>query len=114
MKINNETTENLIANIIKIRNEKRMGQAEMAEKLGISVPSYSRIESQIGELSYSRLLKIAEVFNMRVVDIITYPEILTTSSVGGSSTKILVELEINSDEFIRMGLKEKVIQILNK
>lgn len=31
-----------------------------------------------------------------------------------SSTKIVVELDVTSDEFIKMGLKDKVIQILEK
>lgn len=31
-----------------------------------------------------------------------------------SPTKIIVELEVDDDEFIKMGLKDKVIQILNK
>ena len=31
-----------------------------------------------------------------------------------SPTKIVVELEVDEDEFIKMGLKDKVIQILNK
>ena len=30
------------------------------------------------------------------------------------STKVLVELDVDDDEFIKMGLKDKVIQILNK
>ena len=30
------------------------------------------------------------------------------------STKVVVELDVDDDEFIKMGLKEKVIQILNK
>lgn len=31
-----------------------------------------------------------------------------------SSTKVLVELDVDTDEFIKMGLKEKIIQVLNK
>ena len=31
-----------------------------------------------------------------------------------SSRKIVVELDVSQDEFIRMGLKDKVIQVLNK
>lgn len=31
-----------------------------------------------------------------------------------SPTKVVVELEVTQDEFIKMGLKDKVIQILNK
>ena len=30
------------------------------------------------------------------------------------STKVVVELDVDDDEFIKMGLKDKVIQILNK
>ena len=29
-------------------------------------------------------------------------------------TKVVVELDVDDDEFIKMGLKDKVIQILNK
>lgn len=31
-----------------------------------------------------------------------------------SATKIVVEFEVNENEFIKMGLKEKVVQVLNK
>lgn len=31
-----------------------------------------------------------------------------------NSTKVVVELDVTQDEFIKMGLKDKVIQILNK
>jgi transcriptional regulator with XRE-family HTH domain len=30
------------------------------------------------------------------------------------STKIVVELDVDDDEFVKMGLKDKIIQILNK
>lgn len=30
------------------------------------------------------------------------------------STKVVVELDVTQDEFIKMGLKDKVIQISNK
>lgn len=39
-------------------------------------------------------------------------EILRLGKKG--STKVVVELEVDDDEFIKMGLKDKVIQILNK
>lgn len=31
-----------------------------------------------------------------------------------TSTRVVVELDVDADEFVRMGLKDKVIQILNK
>lgn len=30
------------------------------------------------------------------------------------STKVVIELDVDEDEFIRLGLKDKVLQILNK
>lgn len=30
------------------------------------------------------------------------------------STKVVVELDVTNDEFVRLGLKDKVIQVLNK
>lgn len=31
-----------------------------------------------------------------------------------SSTKVLIELDVTSDEFIKMGLKDKIVQVLEK
>lgn len=30
------------------------------------------------------------------------------------TTKVIVELDVTNDEFVRLGLKDKVIQVLNK
>ena len=30
------------------------------------------------------------------------------------STKVVVELDVTNDEFVRLGLKDKVVQVLNK
>ena len=29
-------------------------------------------------------------------------------------TRVVIELDVDNDEFIKMGLKEKIVQILNK
>jgi len=31
-----------------------------------------------------------------------------------SPTKVMVEFDVNDDEFIKMGIKDKIIQVLNK
>lgn len=41
-------------------------------------------------------------------------ELEILKSCGRKSTKVIVELDVDDDEFIKMGLKEKVIQILNR
>lgn len=107
-----EDTGNVVANIIKIRVHKRLGQAEVAEKLDVSTATYSRIESGNVALTYETLAKIAKAFSMRVIDIITYPDIYTNREE--SSTKVIIELDVTQDEFIRMGLKDRVIKVLEK
>ena len=52
---------NAIENIQRIRNERRISQAEMAEKLGIAQNNYGKIERGITELTVERLYKIAEI-----------------------------------------------------
>ena len=52
---------NAIENIQRIRIEKRLSQAEMAERLGIAQNNYGKIERGITELTVQRLYKIAEI-----------------------------------------------------
>ena len=106
-------SNSVVANMIKIRNDKRLSQQAVAEKLGVSVSTYSRIECQDVALSYNTLADFAKAFAMRVIDVITYPEIYVNGK-GDSSTKVLIELDVTQDEFISMGLKDKVIKVLNK
>ena len=49
---------------------------------------------------------------MSVIDVITFPE--TYSSCKPESTKVCVEFEVDKNEFVRLGLKDKVLQIIGK
>ena len=105
----------IIKNIIEIRKKAGYSQEYMAEKLNVEDSSYSRIENKKTKLDISRLAEIANVFNMRIIDLITYPEIYENVKESKiARTKVLVELDIREDEFIKFGLKEKLVQILNK
>jgi transcriptional regulator with XRE-family HTH domain len=105
--------EKVLKNIVQIRVGQKLTQKYIAEKLGISEATYNRIESGKITLSYEHLADIASVFNMSTIDVITWPETYVPR-IMPASTKVLVELDVSADEFIKMGLKEKVIQILNK
>lgn len=41
-------------------------------------------------------------------------ELETLLDKRSGSTKIVVEFEVNENEFVKMGLKDKVVQVLNK
>lgn len=105
--------EKILENVIKIRATKKITQKEMGESIGISESAYNRIESGKIALSYAHLSNIASALDMDVLDLISYPETYVLCKKP-SSTKVLVEFEVSNDEFIKMGLKDKIIQVLNK
>lgn len=67
-------TENTMLEIGKkikrLRQQKGWSQAEIAGLLEISIPAFSKIESDITDLSISRLQQIAKTFDVPVVDLI--------------------------------------------
>ena len=67
-------SDKVITNIIKIRNEKRKTQIDVASVLDIDMSTYSKIESGKIALSVDRLAKIASFFGMEVVDVIYWPQ----------------------------------------
>lgn len=66
--------ENILGNIDQIRRSKGYSQEYVATKIGMKQAGFSLIMSGERELKYNTLLKIANVFQVNVVDIITYPE----------------------------------------
>ena len=104
----NYTEEKIITNIVQIRNLKRLSQSAIAQNLDVDVATISRIESGKIALSYKTLADIAKVLDMSVIDVITYPEVF--SSNKPSTTKVMIELEISTEEFIRSGLKDKMLK----
>ncbi len=106
-------------NILKIRKKKGYSQENVASHLGMKQAGYGLIENGNRGLEYNVLLQIAVFFEMDVIDIITYPdkyidEKTASTSLESKTTRVLVEIDVNNDEFIKMGLKDKIIQVLNK
>lgn len=58
----------------KIRTDKDLNQDNIATELGITTQSYSNIESGKTDVNWSRVLQIAGVFKMSVVEIMIYGE----------------------------------------
>lgn len=60
-------------NIEKIRQERGISQTEMGKKLGMSQQSYSQYMCVNSDLAISMIDQIAKVYNMSIVDLLTYP-----------------------------------------
>jgi len=59
-------TSTLIQLIKDTRKRKGISQTEMSEKLGVSLPTYSRYENGVTEMNVSTLLKIVEILDLEI------------------------------------------------
>ena len=109
-----EKTKRVLQNIVSIRNAKGFTQDYVATEIGIKQSGYALIEKGERGLQFEMLLQIAIILEMDIIDLITYPDKYEKKGSQTQFTKVLVELEVNTDEFIKFGLKDKVLQILNK
>ena len=107
------SVEEVMANIMQLRSKHKVTQRQMGEVLSVTEATYNRIQSGKIALTYVNLTKIASFFNMTVIDLLTYPEVYTLSKPT-NTTKVLVEVDVSNDEFIKMGLQEKIAKVLSK
>jgi len=54
-----------------LRQQKGWSQSDIAGLLKISIPAFSKIESDITDLNISRLKQIAEVFGVQVYELVS-------------------------------------------
>jgi transcriptional regulator with XRE-family HTH domain len=87
-----------------VRNLKDWSQEEMADKLNISLPGYSKIERNITDLGFARLTQIAKVFGMSVIDL------LSVTSKPGEHTNLQKLLAEKEKEINR--LQKKIIELM--
>ena len=111
-----KTEEKMREDIRIIRKSLKISQKEMGDKLGIAESSYSRIESGEIALSYAHLVGISEAFGMSIPEILAYPASyeqpnLSCTERKSIPTKIMVELEIDEGEYVKVRLKDNKYQI---
>lgn len=95
-----------------LRHQKGWSQEEVAKRLDISIPAFSKIETGITDINLSRLEQIAVLFEMSVVKLLTYNE-------GEQDQKIASELEsVNKKLMDRetevIDLQKKVIELFEE
>ncbi|GGH05723.1 helix-turn-helix domain-containing protein [Mucilaginibacter phyllosphaerae] len=95
-----------------LRHQKGWSQEEVAKRLDISIPAFSKIETGITDINLSRLEQIAVLFEMSVVQLLTYNE-------GEQDQKIASELEnVNKKLMDRetevIDLQKKVIELFEE
>lgn len=110
-------------------NESKLGKSQIAEMASISRTTLdnalngadikvSTLESLANVLGVSTSVFFGDGKAVEEKDLNIYEReikrLQTLLDNQRKSTKVVVELDVTQDEFIKMGLKDKVIQILNK
>jgi transcriptional regulator with XRE-family HTH domain len=79
---------NILRNIIDIRNKKGYSQEYIATKLDMGQSGYAHIESGRSRLPYDVLLQIADVLEMDIIDVILYPNKVAMNYAEGDQINI--------------------------
>jgi transcriptional regulator with XRE-family HTH domain len=96
-------------NIRQLRQKNGWSQGEVASKLKISIPAFSKIETGITDINISRLDQIAKLFDVSTLQIISKdPENIH----AGSFTEVnLLRERIASQEDEIIKLQKRVIDL---
>ena len=123
-----------IKRLNKLINSSKLNKVQIAERCGISRTTLDNVLAG-ADAKISTIESLAKVLEINVGYLFNDPDegILSITSDSEldfykkevdrlqtllnrqkKSTKVIVEIEVDDDEFIKMGLKDKVIQVLDK
>src|ERR1700709_1558780 len=66
-----KTNKSVGQNIRTIRHQRGWSQEDVANRLGISIPAFSKIETGVTDINLSRLEQIANIYEIDVVKILS-------------------------------------------
>jgi transcriptional regulator with XRE-family HTH domain len=69
--IKKKTNKSAGKNIRVLRHEHGWSQEDVANRLGISIPAFSKIETGVTDINLSRLEQIANIFEVSVVNLLS-------------------------------------------
>jgi transcriptional regulator with XRE-family HTH domain len=96
----------LSRNIRTLRHEKGWSQQEIAVRLDISIPAFSKIETGVTDVNLSRIEQIAAVFGISVIDLLMLDDPLRQNNM--EDLKILNK-KLLGKEMDLADLQRKVI-----
>lgn len=110
--------ESVIVNIIKIRTAQGLTKREVADAIGMNEASYGRIENGKIALSYSHLALLASTFRMRVIDVLTYPQVFVSKEEAQQEPlEAVLQIRLKKDkqdQVLRLVFGDNNVEILNK
>ncbi|MGZ3756055.1 MAG: helix-turn-helix domain-containing protein [Mucilaginibacter sp.] len=95
-----------------LRHQKGWSQEDVAKRLDISIPAFSKIETGITDINLSRLEQISNLFEMSVVQLLTFNEQETDQKFTNELDVINKKLTDRETEII--DLQKKVIELFEE
>ncbi|MBL4675929.1 MAG: helix-turn-helix transcriptional regulator [Mucilaginibacter sp.] len=74
-----------------LRQQRHWSQQEMASKVGITLPAFSRIENNVTEITFTRAKKIARVLGISLAALFNHgeePAPVTSRTIRASRSKL--------------------------
>ena len=114
--IKKKTNKSAGKNIRTLRHERGWSQEDVATRLGISIPAFSKIETGVTDINLSRLEQIANIFEVSVVNLLSLEYVEEPSSQDVSLN--IIQKKLLDREMEITNLQRKVIllyeELLNK
>ena len=92
-----------------LRHQKGWSQEDVAKRLDISIPAFSKIETGITDINLSRLEQISILFEMTVVQLLTLNDSDQEKKYNNELDSIVKKLPDREAEVI--DLQKKVIEL---
>lgn len=106
-----KASDKLRQNIREIREEKKLTQAMMAERLNIAEPTYAKIERGETRLDIDRIQKIANILEISIADLIPFGDdsiVACNNSDFSNSTNFSLILGNSELEHVVVSLKHQL------
>lgn len=95
-----------------LRHQKGWSQEDVAKRLDISIPAFSKIETGITDINLSRLEQISNLFEMSVVQLLTFNETEQSQKFQTELDSVHKKLMDRENEVI--DLQKKVIELFEE
>ncbi|WP_207420566.1 helix-turn-helix domain-containing protein [Desertivirga brevis] len=95
-----------------LRHQKGWSQEDVAKRLDISIPAFSKIETGITDINLSRLEQIAKLFDMTVVQLLTFNDSEQQEKYVSELETITKRLQERETEVIE--LQKKIIDLFEE
>ena len=95
-----------------LRHQKGWSQEDVAKRLDISIPAFSKIETGITDINLSRLEQISNLFEMSVVQLLTFNDLEADQKFVNELEVVNKKLTDRETEII--DLQKKVIELFEE